>query len=293
MQVLCLFPTPYPATGDTRTVTAEADKLILAVLISGGGTNLQAMVDRIEAGELEAQIALVVSSTPRAYGLARARDHGIPTAVVDYRRYGKKQLPQVPEGPLPDSFPDLIKRQRIYRGLPPAEVRDRMARLVLAEQEMISLLEPLGVDLVCLAGFMRLLSPYFVSHFQGDGRYRIMNIHPALLPAFPGEYGYGDTFNYGCKVGGVTVHFVDEGEDTGPVIAQAAYPIWPGESLEAVQRRGLHLEYALYSQCIRWFARGQLQVTTGAGTRPLVQILDPGYPEFLEGLIRTAFTRPT
>lgn len=277
---------------DNRTVTAQADKLILAVLISGGGTNLQAMLDRIETGELEAHIALVVSSTPEAYGLVRARDHDIPTAVVDYRRYGKRQLPRIPARLLPDNFPDVMKRQRIYRALPPAEVRDRMARLVLAEREMIGLVEPLGVELVCLAGFMRLLSPYFVSHFQGDGGYRIMNIHPALLPAFPGEHGYSDTFDYGCKVGGITVHFVDEGEDTGPVIAQAAYPIWPGDTLEAIQQRGLQLEHALYSKCIQWFARGQLQVTTGAGTRPLVQILDPSYPEFLEGLIRKAFTRP-
>ena len=276
---------------DNLTVTTEAGQLTLAVLISGGGTNLQAIIDRIGAGQLQARIGLVVSSNPEAYGLVRARDHSIPTAVVDYRRYGKKQLPQIPERLLPDNFPVVMKRQRIYRALPPAEVRDRLARLVLAEREMISLLEPLGVELVCLAGFMRLLSPYFISHFQGDGRYRIMNIHPALLPAFPGEHGYEETVNYGCKVGGITVHFVDEGEDTGPVIAQAAYPIWPGDSLEAVQRRGLHLEYALYSQCIQWFAHGQLRVTTRPGNRPLVQILDPGYPEFLEGLIRKAFTR--
>jgi len=276
---------------DNRTVTTEAGQLTLAVLISGGGTNLQAMIDRIGAGQLQARIALVVSSNREAYGLVRARDHGIPTAVVDYRRYGKRQLPQIPEGLLPDSFPDVMARQRIYRALPQAEVRDRMARLVLAEREMISLLEPMGVELVCLAGFMRLLSPYFVSHFQGDGRYRIMNIHPALLPAFPGEHGYQDTFSYGCKVGGITVHFVDEGEDSGPVIAQAGYPIWPDDTLETIHQRGLQLEYALYSQCIQWFARGQLEVTTGAGGRPLVQILDPGYQEFLQELTRLAFTR--
>jgi len=273
-------------------VTAAVSKLTLVVLISGGGTNLQAIIDRIEAGELQAKIALVVSSSPEAYGLARARDHGIPTAVVDYRRYGKKQLPRIPERLLPDGFPDFVKRQRLYRGLPPAEVRDRMARLVLAERELVSFLESMGVELVCLAGFMRLLSPYFVSHFQGDGRYRIMNIHPALLPAFPGERGYQDTFNYGCKVGGVTVHFVDEGEDTGPVIAQAGYPIWPGDTVETIQQRGLQLEYALYSQCIQWFARGQLQVTGAPGSRSLVQILDPNYPDFLQELTRLAFTRP-
>jgi phosphoribosylglycinamide formyltransferase-1 len=277
---------------DNRTVTAKAGKLTLVVLISGGGTNLQAIIDRIETEELQAKIALVVSSTPEAYGLVRARDHGIPTAVVDYRRYGKKQLPQIPERLLPDSFPDLIRRQRIYRGLLPAEVWDRLARLVLAEQEMIGLLEPLGAELVCLAGFMRLLSPYFVSHFQGHGRYRIMNIHPALLPAFPGEHGYADTFSYGSKIGGITVHFVDEGEDTGPVIAQAIYPIWPEDTLELVRQRGLHLEYALYPQCIHWMAQGHLQVTVGAAGRPVVQILDPNYPDFLQGLIRQAFSRP-
>jgi len=272
-------------------VTGEASKLTLVVLVSGGGTNLQAMIDRVESGELDARIALVVSSNPEAYGLVRARNHGIPTAVVDYRRFGKKQLPKIPERLLPDTFPDLTKRQRIYRGLPPAEIQDRLARLVLAELEMVSLLEPLGIDLVCLAGFMRLLSPYFIARFQGDGQYRIMNIHPALLPAFPGEHGYADTLSYGCKIGGVTVHFVDLGEDTGPVIAQAVYPIWPGETLEAVQRRGLQLEYALYSQCIQWFARGQLDVTTGAGTRALVKILDRGYPDFLQELTRLAFSR--
>lgn len=272
-------------------MTVEANKLIIAVLLSGSGTNLQAMIDRVEAGTLQAKIALVVSNNPDAYGLVRARNHGIPTAVVDYRRYGKKQLLRVPESPLPEDFADLVKRQRLYRGLPPAEVEDRLARLILAEREFIRLLEPLGVDLVCLAGFMRLLSPYFISHLQRDGKYRIMNIHPALVPAFPGEHGYADTFSYGCKIGGITVHFVDEGEDTGPVIAQAIYPIWPEDSLESVQRRGLQIEYALYSKCIQWFAAGHLQVTTGSGNRLVVKILDPDYPNFLETLIRQAFGR--
>jgi phosphoribosylglycinamide formyltransferase-1 len=250
------------------------------------------MIDRVEAGTLQARIALVVSNSPDAYGLVRARNHAIPTAVVDYRRYDKKQLPRVPESQLPEDFAHLVKRQRLYRGLLPAEVQDRMARLILAEREFIRLLEPVGVDLVCLAGFMRLLSPYFISHFQRDGKYRIMNIHPALVPAFPGEHGYADTFSYGCKIGGITVHFVDEGEDTGPVIAQASYPIWPKDTLEQVRQRGLHLEYALYPQCIHWMAQGHLQVTVGAAGRPVVQILDPNYPDFLQGLIRQAFSRP-
>lgn len=274
-------------------MTGEASKLTLVVLISGGGTNLQAIIDRVESGELDARIALVVSTSPEAYGLVRARKHDIPAAVVDYRKYGKRQLPRISPEALPTRFAEVLQRQRVYRGLPRPELEERLARLVLAEQEIISLMDQVRPGLICLAGFMRLLSPYLISHYQGDGRYRIMNIHPALLPAFPGEDGYADTFSYGCKIGGVTVHFVDEGEDTGPVIAQAVYPIWPDDSLDSVRARGLQLEYALYSQCIRWFAQGQLTVTTGAGNRPLVEILDPDYPQFLEGLIRQAFPRST
>jgi phosphoribosylglycinamide formyltransferase-1 len=273
-------------------MAAEATKLTLAVLISGGGTNLQAMIDRAESGELDARIALVVSNNPEAYGLVRARNHDIPTAVVDYGKYGRKQLPRVPLDALPTRFAEVAQRQRLYRGLPQPEVEDRLARLVLAEQEVIRAVDRVRPDVICLAGFMRLLSPYFIGHFQGDGRYRIMNIHPALLPAFPGEHGYEDTFTYGCKIGGTTVHFVDEGEDTGPVIAQAVYPIWPEDSLELIRQRGLQLEYALYPRCIQWMAEGHLRVTIGAEGRPVVQILDPTYPDFLQGLIRQAFVRP-
>jgi phosphoribosylglycinamide formyltransferase-1 len=206
----------------------KTNELKLAVLLSGGGSNLQAMIDRIEAGKLDAEIKLVVSNNPDAYGLVRAEKHGISTAVVDYRNYGKRSLPKVVKSTLPKEFDELVKRQRIYSGLPDEEVRDRLARLILAEQEIIGLLEPLNPDLICLAGFMRLISPYFIGHYNTEDRYRIMNIHPALLPAFPGSSGYEDTFSYGCRFGGITVHFVDEGEDTGPIIAQATYPIWPG-----------------------------------------------------------------
>ena len=269
----------------------KSKKLKLAVLISGSGTNLQAMVDQIEAGKLDAEIGLVVSNNIEAYGLTRAKKHGIPTAVVDYTKYGKKLLPEVDESKLPSQFPELVKGQRIFHGLAQEEIRDRLARLVLAEQEIIELLNPLAPELICLAGFMRLISPYFIGHYNREDRYGIMNIHPALLPAFPGTDGYGDTFGYGCRFGGITVHFVDEGEDTGPIIAQAAYPIWPGDTLDAVRKRGLEIEYVLYSQCIQWMAQGDLQVEYGKDGRPQVRIVDPEYPQFIEQLTRKAFER--
>lgn len=260
-------------------------------MISGGGSNLQAMIDRIEAGKLDAEISLVVSNNPDAYGLVRAQKHGIPTAVVDYRNYGKKLLPEIIDSSLPTDFAEVLNRQRIYSGLPEGEVRDRLARLVLAEQEVLALLEPLNPDLICLAGFMRLISPYFIGHYNTKDSYRIMNIHPALLPAFPGTDGYGDTFAHGCRFGGITVHFVDEGEDTGPIIAQAIYPIWPEDTLDTIRKRGLELEYVLYSECIQWMAQGDLQLVVTEDGQSQVRILDPEYPQFIERLIKEAFAR--
>ena len=270
---------------------AKANELKLAVLISGGGTNLQAMIDHIEAGKLDAEISMVVSNNPDAYGLLRAQKHGIPTAVVDYRNYGKRSLPKVVMSTLPKEFDEVVNRQRIYSGLPDGEVKDRLARLVLAEQQVLELLKPLNPDLICLAGFMRLISPYFIGHYNTRDRYRIMNIHPALLPAFPGSDGYGDTFAHGCRFGGITVHFVDEGEDTGPIIAQAVYPIWREDSLDTIRKRGLELEYELYSQCIQWMAQGDLKLESGEDGRPRVRILDPEYPKFIEQLTQQAFSR--
>jgi phosphoribosylglycinamide formyltransferase-1 len=111
-----------------------------------------------------------------------------------------------------------------------------------------------------LAGFMRNLTPYFIDRVNTDrARPRIMNIHPALLPAFPGTDGYGDTFRYGCKVAGCTVHFVDYGEDSGPIIGQRAFAVREDDTLESIRRRGLEQEWQLYPECIQLFARGRLQ----------------------------------
>ncbi len=276
---------------EVTQVKPMTKRLKLAVLISGGGSNLQAMIDSIEAGNLDAEISMVVGSNPDAYGLVRAQKNGISTAVVDYRNYGKKLLPEIHKNSLPIEFAGAVDRQRIYSGLPMEELRDRLARLVLAEQEMIKLLEPLSPDLICLAGFMRLLSPYFIGRYCGERLYGIMNIHPALLPAFPGTHGYEDTLAYGCRFGGITVHFVDEGEDTGPIIAQAIYPIWPEDTIELTRKRGLQLEYLLYPQCIQWMAQGNLEVVGADAGGAQVRILDPDYPKFLERLTQQAFAK--
>jgi phosphoribosylglycinamide formyltransferase-1 len=121
-------------------------------------------------------------------------------------------------------------------------------------------MKPYPFDLLVLAGFMRNLTPYFIDRVNSDRRRpRIMNIHPALLPAFAGVDGYGDTFRYGCKVAGCTVHFVDYGEDTGPIIGQRAFPIQPDDTIETIRKKGLKLEWELYPECIQLFAEGRIQ----------------------------------
>jgi phosphoribosylglycinamide formyltransferase-1 len=134
---------------------------------------------------------------------------------------------------------------------------------------------------------MRLVSPHFIQHYNGGGTWRILNIHPAMLPAFPGQHGYEDTFRYGCRWGGVSVHFVDEGEDTGPLIAQAAYPIWPGDTIGKVRDRGLSLEYEVYTQCINWLAAGQIELET-MSSRTTTRIKDPLYPNILKAWLDMA-----
>ena len=147
-------------------------KTRIAVLISGSGTNLQSIIDRSESGDLPVEIGCVISDKEKAFGLERARKHGIPAHFVDPKGYKKRE--------------------------------DH-------EEAVLGLLAGHDVELVVLAGYMRLLTP----HILGRYRNRIINIHPALLPSFPGTDGYGDAWRYGVKVSGCTVHFVDEGCDTG------------------------------------------------------------------------------
>ncbi|MFZ0930559.1 MAG: phosphoribosylglycinamide formyltransferase [Syntrophobacteraceae bacterium] len=265
----------------------SARKLRLALLISGGGTNLQAMIDRSLAGTLRAEIVVVLSDRREALGLERAARAGIPAFHVDYKAFLKHSPAELEKAELPVDLADLDRRQRIVKNPDPIERQARLARLVLAEHELIRIIDSYSPDYVCLAGFMRLVTPYFINHFNTGGL-RILNIHPALLPCFPGQHGYEDTLEYGCRWGGITVHFADEGEDTGLIIAQAVYPIWPDDDIDKIRRRGLSLEYEVYSQVINWLAQGDvvLKSAPGGGTR--VEITDPNYAGILGGWVASA-----
>lgn len=260
----------------------------IGALISGGGTNLQAIIDSCEKGAIDARISAVGSDNPDAKGLGRAEKHGIPHFVVDYKAIiaAVKTEPRSVALPTGLDLDALAQRQTL---LPADTDPGRLTRFlhsrVAAEKALIEQLAPYDVDLVVLAGFMRNLTPFFIDHFNTEPSLpRIMNIHPAILPAFPGVDGYGDTFRYGSKVGGCTVHFIDYGEDTGPIIGQRAFPIEETDTLADIQRKGLALEWELYPQCIQWFAENRLrtvtltQETRGGGTcqRTVVKIAQPG-----------------
>ena len=269
-------------------IDGKSRNLRVAVLVSGGGTNLQALIDRSVRGDLSAEIVAVASDRGDAYGLVRAAKAGIPHHVVDYGAILKGRDDKVSTEACPADLVELDAAQKILRIADTAARLDRLRRLVNAEHRLIGVLDRHEPDLICLAGFMRLISPYFIRHYNRDNAWRILNIHPALLPAFPGRHGYEDTLSYGCRWGGITVHFVDEGEDTGPVIAQAAYPIWADDTLETVRNRGLSLEYEVYAQCIRWIAADMVHIdTTTPRTRTI--ITDPGYPDILESWTAKAF----
>jgi phosphoribosylglycinamide formyltransferase-1 len=240
-----------------------AARLRVGALISGGGTNLQAILDGCAAGTLPAEVVFVGSDTPQARGLERARARAIPTVVVDYGAL----LTAIRQDPgahvLPDDvvLEDLRAKQSLFpRSADPERVDAYLRSRVIAESRLLAAMQPHAFDLLVLAGFMRNLTPYFIDRVNTDRlRPRIMNIHPALLPAFPGTDGYGDTFRYGCKVAGCTVHFVDYGEDSGPIIGQRAFAIAEEDTLEAVRRKGLEQEWSLYPECIRLFAEQRLK----------------------------------
>jgi phosphoribosylglycinamide formyltransferase-1 len=236
----------------------------IGALVSGGGTNLQAIIDGCQAGRIEGKMVFVGADNPEAYGLQRAADSGIPTFVVNYRDIIRqyKASPQKARLPADFDLETLIGKQHFFN--PQADqtrVRHFLCSRAMAEAALLEAMQPYPFDLLVLAGFMRNLSPYFIDRVNVDPqRPRIMNIHPALLPAFPGVDGYGDTYRYGCKVGGCTVHFIDYGEDSGPIIGQKAFALRSDESLESIKKRGLALEWELYPECIQLFARGCLQL---------------------------------
>jgi phosphoribosylglycinamide formyltransferase-1 len=238
-------------------------KIRIGALISGGGSNLQAVIDSCENGMIGGELIFVGSDNPKADGLKRAAKHQIPSFVVDYDSIIQLFKKDATRLRLPDDFnlDDILAKQSIFGGEEDAgKIRFFLQTRAIAEQKLIDEMRPYPFDLLVLAGFMRNLTPYFIDRVNLN-RFcpRIMNIHPALLPAFPGADGYGDTFRYGCKVGGCTVHFIDYGEDTGPIIGQRTFPISGGDTLDTVRKKGLQLEWELYPQCIQLFAEGRLK----------------------------------
>ena len=238
-------------------------KIRIGALISGGGTNLQAIIDACDNEKIDGQMVFVGSDDSEARGLQRARNKNIPTFVVDYksiiREFRKEPLKAV----LPDDFDfkELFVKQTIFSDLDdPAKGKFFLMTRAIAEARLLDAMQPYPFDLLVLAGFMRNLTPYFIDRVNTvPNQLRIMNIHPALLPAFAGIDGYGDTFRYGCKVGGCTVHFIDYGEDSGPIIGQRAFQIRPNDTIDSIREKGLKLEWELYSECIQLFASGRIK----------------------------------
>jgi phosphoribosylglycinamide formyltransferase-1 len=236
----------------------------IGALISGTGTNLQAIVDACESKQIRGRVVFVGSDNPVARGLSRAEKQGIPTFVVDYQSVLEPSGPRSLEQLAPKDF--VLERVLALQNIMPScSNRDKLATYfrtrAIAEAALLKEMAAYPFDLLVLAGFMRVLSPYFIDRVNTDpSRPRIMNIHPALLPSFPGADGYGDTYRYGCKVGGCTVHFVDYGEDTGPIIGQKAFEIQPEDALATVREKGLKLEWELYPTCIALFAEDRLKV---------------------------------
>jgi len=262
-------------------------KIRIGALISGSGSNLQAIMDACDSGKINGEIVFVGSDNPAASGLEKGRKRGIPTFVVDYRAILKRFRERPDKVVLPQDFDleEVVNNQSLF----PADsdstkIRDFFATRAIAEAQLLEAMEPHPFDLLVLAGFMRNLTPYFIDRVNTvPGSPRIMNIHPALLPAFPGVDGYGDTFRYGCKVGGCTVHFVDYGEDSGAIIGQKAYEIQEDDTIDTIRKRGLELEWSLYTKCVRLFAEGRLQTVRRSYTlkngrtyeRTVVEILPP------------------
>ena len=190
------------------------------VLISGRGSNLQALIDATRATDHPAEIVLVISNVPGAAGLTRASEAGIPTTIVDHRDYGSPGARAAFEAVLTAAF------------------------------------EEAAVELVCLAGFMRVLTGAFVARWRD----RLINIHPSLLPSFPGLDTHERALAEGVKLHGCTVHFVREAVDHGPIIGQAEVPVLPQDDAESLAARVLGAEHRLYPACLRLVAEGRARV---------------------------------
>jgi phosphoribosylglycinamide formyltransferase 1 len=250
----------------------------IGALVSSKGNKLQAIIDACRTGQINGKVVFACSDNPDAYALRRARQHNIPCFIVDYAaiRQRYRQEPECFELPPDCKFDDLVTKQRLYSAVDetPEELRFRLETRVIAEAQMLREMDRHPFDLLILAGFIRKLTPYFIETInEGLAVPRIMNLHATLCPAFPGINGYGQTLRHGCKLGGCTVHFVDFGVDSGPIIDQEAFKIEPGDTVATVKRKGLQLECALYLKCIRLFAEKRLRLGKSETERILVNIL--------------------
>jgi len=201
----------------------------VSVLASGRGSDLQALIDAKERGEVSYEISLVICNVPGAMAIERAKKHGIPHLVMDHRGRDREEF----------------------------------------DKEMTAALESCGTDLIVLAGFMRILSPWFVRRWKD----RIINIHPALLPSFPGAHAHRDALSYGVKVTGLTIHFVDEDVDHGPIIFQLPVAVMDDDTEESLSARVLMEEHIWYPRIVQWMAEGKVR---RLGRRTIVEGYVPG-----------------
>ena len=211
-------------------------RLRLGILASGGGTNMQAILDHCSDGSLAAEVAVVISNNPAAGALERARRGGVEARCIDHRHFASRQA---------------------------------------FDQTVVATLQEAGVELVVLAGFMRLISEPFLQAYPG----RIINIHPALLPAFPGLHVQRKALEYGARFSGCTVHFVDGGVDTGPIIIQAVVPVLDDDTEESLAARILVQEHRIYPRAIQLFAENRLRLE---GRRV---VIDPPLPPTAEAMV--------
>lgn len=208
----------------------------MGVLASGRGSNLQALIDAVEAGTLDARIVVVISNKQDAMALERARKHGVAAVFLDPKPFAGR----------PDS----------------REAYDHAVLEILRRHD---------VELVLLAGYMRIVTPVLVKAYE----HRMMNIHPSLLPSFPGLDAQKQALAHGVKLSGCTVHFVTEGVDEGPIIIQAAVPVLEGDTPEALAERILQEEHRIYPKAVQWYAEGRLTVE---GRRVIVTGVPNGSP---------------
>ena len=206
----------------------------LGVLVSGSGSNLQAIIDNIEAGRVDAKIQIVISNVPDVYALERAKKHGLPSLVLPHKGLEREEY----------------------------------------DQKLVETLKAHDVELIVLAGFMRIITPVLLRAFP----MKVINIHPALLPAFPGTHVWQTQIDYGVKFAGCTVHFVDEGTDTGAIIIQAVVPVYDDDTADTLNARILKQEHKIYSQAIQMYAEGRLEIQ---GHRVLAKGVSPAPDDFL------------